>query len=40
MGGEAKSNEPAVEAWDDTDSEENGVSGLEEGADRNSSPRP
>lgn len=36
MRGEGKSNEPR----DDTESEEKGVSGLEDGADRSSSPGP
>jgi hypothetical protein len=40
MRGEGKSNEPAAELGDDIESEEKGVSGLEEDADRSSSPRP
>jgi hypothetical protein len=40
MRGEVMSSEAAAEPVDDSENEEKGVSGLEEGADRSSSPRP
>jgi len=38
--GEVKSRDPVTEPGDDGENEENGVSDLEVGADRSSSPRP
>jgi len=40
MRGDVRSTEPVVEPGEDTENEEKGVSGLDEGADRSSSPRP